>query len=93
MGDHSLPTDPTAVTPATQTEHPWRATVRTVFAFLVGFLPLLPVIVSSSGIPESTPGIAGALAISAAVTRVLALPAVNDFLHTWVPWLAADPRP
>jgi len=33
-----------------------------------------------------------ALAVSAAVTRVLAVPAVNDWLTDHAPWLAATPR-
>ena len=85
MGEHSAPE-------STQTQYPWRAVARTVFAFVVGFAPLAPVIVDASGIPEATPGVAGALAISAGVTRVLALPQVNELLQRWVPWLAAEPR-
>lgn len=75
---------------ATQSAHPWRATVRTVFAGGVGVLAMLPLIVDASGVPDSTPGLAGALAVSAGVTRVLALPGVNSWLRTYVPWLAAD---
>ncbi|WP_416565045.1 hypothetical protein [Nocardia testacea] len=76
---------------ATQSAHPWRATVRTVVAGLIGLAAMLPIIVDATGLPASTPGLAGALAITAAVTRLLALPGVNDWLRTYVPWLAADP--
>lgn len=99
MGEHSAPEppiEPDAVPadapPPTQSQHPWRATARTAFAFMVGFAPLAPVIVDASGVPAATPGVAAALAISAGVTRVLAAPQVNDFLQRWVPWLAAEPR-
>ncbi|WP_280244928.1 MULTISPECIES: hypothetical protein [Nocardia] len=76
---------------ATQSAHPWRATVRTLFAGLIGLAAMLPLIVDATGLPDTTPGLAGALAISAAVTRLLALPGVNDWLRTYAPWLAADP--
>lgn len=84
MGEHNVQ--------PTQSRYPWRATVRTAFAVTVGFAPLVPVIVSSSGIPAATPGVAAALAISAGVTRTLAVPQVNEFLLRWLPWLAAEPR-
>ncbi|QIS18524.1 hypothetical protein [Nocardia terpenica] len=76
---------------STQSAHPWRATARTVLAAVTGLLAMLPLIVDASGIPESTPGLAGALAIAAGITRVLALPAVNAWLQTYLPWLAAEP--
>ncbi|MDV6276366.1 hypothetical protein R3Q06_22975 [Rhodococcus erythropolis] len=85
MGEHSKPED------ATQSLYPWRAVVRTVFALVVGFAPLLPVIVSASGISAAAPGVGVALAISAGVTRVLALPQVDAFLKHWAPWLATQP--
>lgn len=84
MGEHSKPD-------ATQSRYPWRAVVRTVFALVVGFAPLLPVIVASSGISAAAPGVGAALAISAGVTRVLAAPQVDAFLKHWVPWLATQP--
>ena len=74
----------------TQTRHPWRATVRTVFAATVALLSLLPVIAATAGV-DTVPAIAQVLVVAGAVTRVLALPGVERFLELYVPWLAASP--
>lgn len=78
-------------TRTTQEAHPWRATVRTVFAALVAFAALLPAIVGASGVDQAAPIVAAMLAVAAAVTRVMALPGVEDFLARFAPFLAADP--
>lgn len=75
---------------ATQTAHPWRATTRTIFAAGVALLTLLPVIAATAGI-DTIPAIAQVLVVAGAVTRVLALPGVEDFLESYFPWLAARP--
>lgn len=75
----------------TQVARPWRATVRTAFAVVVALAAMLPLLVDAAGVDETAGPVAGALAISAAVTRILALPAVETFLARFVPWLAADP--
>lgn len=81
-----------AAAPATQVRRPWRTTVRTVFQFAVGLAPVLPVIVQASGVDQTGPAVAGALVISAGVTRVMGLPAVEAFLQNFIPWLAASPK-
>jgi hypothetical protein len=80
-----------AAAPATQVRRPWRSTVRTLFQLAVGLAPMLPLIVGASGLDETAPAVAGALAISGAVTRVMALPQVEQFLQRFLPWLAAAP--
>ena len=78
----------------TQTRHPWRATVRTVLQAVVGLAAMAPLIYGAiaQGDPEAATGwVATALAISAAITRVMALPQVEAFLRAYLPWLAADP--
>ena len=75
----------------TQVARPWRATARTAFAVIVALAAMLPLLVDAAGVDETLPPVAGALAIAGAVTRVLALPAVEAFLARFVPWLAADP--
>lgn len=75
----------------TQVARPWRATVRTTFAVIVALAAMLPLLVDAAGIDETLPGVAGVLAIAGAITRVLALPAVEAFLARFLPWLAADP--
>lgn len=71
----------------TQVEYPWRATVRTVFQAFVGFCALLPLIFADVN-PVGAVGIA--LAVAGFVTRVMAIPAVNVWLETYLPWLAAE---
>lgn len=74
----------------TQVRRPWRSTVRSVFIGTVSLLPLLPQIADAADIDE-IPAVAAVLAVTAAVSRVLTLPAVEDWLQKHVPWLAADP--
>jgi len=75
----------------TQTLHPWRATLRTATAALVALLSLLPVI-AAVGHLDAVPLVAQILTVSAAVTRVLAIPGVDGWLRQYVPWLAAQPK-
>lgn len=79
--------------PATQVRRPWRATVRTVFQLVVGLAAVLPVLVDAAGLEETAPLLGAALAVSAAVTRVMAFPQVEEFLERFAPWLAASPAP
>ncbi|MEV0430402.1 hypothetical protein [Micromonospora sp. NPDC050495] len=83
-------TNPKHALPSTQTRHPWRATARTIFAAVVALLSLLPTIAAVAGI-EAMPLVAQALAVAAAVTRVLAIPGVDDFLRRYLPFLASAP--
>lgn len=73
----------------TQTRHPWRATVRTVVAVVVALAAMLPLLIEASGVDETLAPVAGALAIAGAITRIMALPAVEAFLARFVPWLSA----
>ncbi|SCL43414.1 hypothetical protein [Micromonospora aurantiaca (nom. illeg.)] len=74
----------------TQTRYPWRAVARTTFAAVVALLSLLPTIAAVAGI-DAVPLVAQALAVAAAVTRVLAVPGVDDFLRRYLPFLASAP--
>ncbi|WP_036391702.1 hypothetical protein [Micromonospora chokoriensis] len=74
----------------TQTRYPWRATVRTLFAAGVGALSLLPVAAATAGV-DTVPAVAQAVGVAGAITRVLALPGVDAWLRTYVPWLATAP--
>lgn len=84
MGNHVAETG----TP-TQAAHPWRATVRTVLAGVLGLALLAPQIVDALGI-GSIPWVVGALGVIAAVTRVLALPGVIAWTQRFLPWLAPN---
>lgn len=78
----------------TQARHPWRATTRTAVAVAVGALPLLPEFALDLHLP--TAGVVGqTLTIAAGITRFLANPAVNTWLHSSpaTSWLAANPAP
>lgn len=74
----------------TQVTHPWRATVRTIFQLVIGLAAALPTLVGLLGLPPSA-GLAGALGAAAALTRFMAIPAVDSALQQWLPWLAAGP--
>lgn len=76
----------------TQTRHPWRATARTIFAVALVVLPLLPEIADTLGV-AAVPAVAAFLAGAAGVTRVLAMPRVEQLLREHFPWLAAEPKP
>ncbi|MGC9536562.1 hypothetical protein [Streptomyces sp. UG1] len=57
-----------------------KRTARTVIQGVVMFAVALPAIVTASGIPESLPWVAGALAVAGGLARVMALPAVEQLL-------------
>ncbi|BCJ61612.1 hypothetical protein [Micromonospora endophytica] len=78
------------MTHTTQTRHPWRATLRTIFAAVIGLLSLLPTIALAAGV-DDVPLIAQALGVAAAVTRILAIPGVDAWLRQHLPWLASAP--
>lgn len=76
-----------------QTKYPWRATARTALAFIAGAALSAPVLYTAvtNESPEAATG-AGllALTISAAVTRVMAVPFVNEWLGKL--GLSAEPK-
>lgn len=55
-------------------------TARTVFQTVVAIAAGMPLLLDASGIPDATPGVAVVVAVSAALTRLMALPLVNDLL-------------
>ncbi|MFE0877326.1 hypothetical protein ACFW4X_21125 [Streptomyces smyrnaeus] len=57
-----------------------KRTVRTIIQGVVAFAVALPAIVDASGIPASLPWVAGALAVAGGLSRVMALPAVEQLL-------------
>ena len=77
----------------TQAQHPWAAVRRTLlaaFGFIIVMLPLAPEIARQAGI-ASVPWVVGALAVTAAITRVLAIPGVETWMREHLPSLAAAP--
>lgn len=78
-----------------QIRYPWRSTLRTVLWAVVAFASMAPLIYNAATQqqPEQAVGwVATALAILAAVQRVMTLPVVDTFLRRYLPWLAATPR-
>jgi len=75
----------------TQVQYPWRATLRTAVAATVGALSLLPDAAVGLHL-DKAPAVVQVLAVTAAVTRFLALPVVHDWLDMYVPWLLPAPR-
>jgi hypothetical protein len=61
-----------------------KRTARTVLQSAVGIAVVLPAVVDASGVPESLPWVAGALAVSGGFARVMALPAVQRLLPSWL---------
>ena len=61
-----------------------RRTVRTIVQLLLGLAAGLPLLVNTAGLPATLPGLGTALAVAAAVTRVMALPMVENWLPAWL---------
>ena len=74
--------------PSSQERAPWRATARTLFAALIGLASMWALVVEALGLDQGIPWVAASLAVTGAVTRLMALPAVNNWLRQYIPWLA-----
>jgi hypothetical protein len=61
-----------------------RRTVRTVFQNVLGLAAAMPLILDAARLSDAVPGVAVALAVSGGVTRVMALPAVDALLPSWL---------
>lgn len=77
---------------STQVNHPWRATLRTGVAALVAAVPLVASVLAGLHLDGTVWG-AWLISATAAVTRVMALPAVDAWLRRFAPWLAPQPPP
>lgn len=71
-------------TQPTQLAHPVRTTVRTVVQVLVGLAAVLPFVYEDLGISGSAGLAAVVLGVAAAVTRIMAIPAVNTLLDRYL---------
>ncbi|MCT9090579.1 hypothetical protein N4G70_17200 [Streptomyces sp. ASQP_92] len=61
-----------------------RRTVRTVVQTVLGIAAGLPLIIDASGIPQTATGVGLALAVAGGLTRVMALPVVDNLLPQWL---------
>lgn len=82
MGKHAI---------ATQVAHPTRAAIRTGFQGFLALCVLAPLIIEAAGLGTFA-WAASIVAVTAAITRVFALPGVNAFIADYVPWLAPLPK-
>jgi hypothetical protein len=69
-----------------------RRTVRTGVQSLLGLLAALPLLVNSGTLPHTLPGLGLALAVSSAVARLMAVPAVQQVLPGWLRTAQEPPR-
>lgn len=79
----------TAPDQPTQVAYPGRAVLRTLVQMAVGLVLLVPFVVAELGLSTSVPWVAGALATTALVTKIMAVPQVNAWLERWVGPLGA----
>lgn len=80
----------------TQIARPWRTTIRTLFQGIVAAAAVAAPVYEAAvhqDAAAATGWAATGLAVAAAVTRVMALPAVDTFLARFLPFLAAQPAP
>ena len=91
--------------PTTQQAHPMRATLRTIFAAVVAAGALLPLVLpiidqwvaeNPALVPSEAAGVitaitGGIIAVTGLITRLLAVPQVDQFLRTYVPILGSAP--
>ncbi|MSS84957.1 hypothetical protein FYJ24_09315 [Actinomycetaceae bacterium WB03_NA08] len=74
----------------TQAAYPWHTVARTIFQAVIGFAAAWALIVEAAGVDQTIPWVATSLAITAAITRIMALPQVNEWLSRFIPWLAPE---
>ncbi len=75
---------------STQLRHPWRATLRTVAAGIVALAPVTGEIMAGAHLNTTAVG-GQIIGYAAATTRILAIPAVDNWLREYLPWLATSP--
>lgn len=61
-----------------------RRTIRTVVQTVLGLAAGLPLIIDAAGIPQTAAGVGVALAVAGGLTRVMALPVVENLLPSWL---------
>ena len=75
---------------ATQENYPWQTIARTLVQALVGLAASWGLIVEALGLDPGVGWVATSLAVTAAVTRFMAVPQVNAWLAKYIPWLAPE---
>lgn len=76
---------------ATQTKYPWQTVARTIFQGAIGLCALVPIVVQAASPEGTASGVAAFVVVTGAVTKVMALKSVNDWLNEYLPFLGAGP--
>lgn len=61
-----------------------RRSIRSTLQVTVALAASLPLLVHTAGLPDALPGLGAVLAAAAAVTRLMALPQVDQWLPEWL---------
>ena len=61
-----------------------RRTIRTIVQVTLGLAAGAPLLVETAGLPEALPGLGVTLGVAAAITRLMALPMVDQLLPAWL---------
>lgn len=83
MADH-------AAEKTSQTKYPWRATLRTAIAFIVGLAASWGVVIGALNVDPGLEWVTASIAIASAITRLMAVPFVNERLTKF--GLGAEPK-
>jgi hypothetical protein len=83
MSDH-------AAEKTSQTKYPWRATLRTGVAFIVGLAASWALVIQAAGVDPGLEWVSVSVAAAAGVTRVMAVPFINEWLTKL--GLGAEPK-
>lgn len=79
----------TSPTPPSQVAYPAKALLRTVIQVLVGLAAIAPFLIDDLGIKATGGFVVTVLGVAAALTRVMAIPAVDRLLSSF--GLGAEP--
>lgn len=74
----------------TQVRRPWRSTARTVFQAAIALASMWALIVATLDLPDWA-WVSASVAVAGAITRLMALPQVEVFLRSFLPFLSAAP--
>ncbi|MFH9870384.1 hypothetical protein ACH4NT_30460 [Streptomyces lydicus] len=61
-----------------------RRTLRTIVQTVLALAAGLPLIIDAAGVPQTAAGVGLALAVAGGVTRVMALPVIENLLPGWL---------
>ncbi|MEV5527814.1 hypothetical protein [Streptomyces prunicolor] len=61
-----------------------RRAIRTIVQTVLALTSGLPLIINAAGIPQTAVGVGVALAVAGGITRVMALPVVENLLPAWL---------